>query len=147
VGEDLNEPYVERRTDVRTRQRIVDLEERYRKVARGVTCAVAIIGVTLFVVAVVLAALIHANKQRALDIQNDRARSIRENCEATNDRHDKSSESLIASAKVDEDNAATEIDKAEIRRRRDVTLALLDALTPENNCDAIVRRSVQKVFK
>jgi hypothetical protein len=24
---------------------------------------------------------------------------------------------------------------------------LLDALTPENNCDAIVRRSVQKVFK
>lgn len=56
-------------------------------------------------------------------------------CENQNTRHDNAVYALIAGSNQDQMNAKTDAGKIEIRRRRDVTLGLLDALAPKTDCD------------
>ena len=72
------------------------------------------------------------------DGQNTQEAIVRE-CQVTNQRHDDTYKSLVDAAAIDEDNAKTGAAKAEVRRRRDVTLALIDALAPKRDCDNLIR--------
>lgn len=56
-------------------------------------------------------------------------------CENQNVRHDNATNALIAGSNEDQLNAKTEEAREEIRRRRDVTIALIDALSPKTDCD------------
>lgn len=77
------------------------------------------------------------------DIQTQREESIRTACEDTNKRHDDTSAQLVMLADADEAKRKTEAGKAEVRRRRDVTLALIDAISPHQDCDKLVAESVK----
>jgi hypothetical protein len=132
----------DRRTDYEARERIERLHAAYVAFARRVFVALTII--TLAVVASLALAglLIQENRDRAKDIQSQRKTAILADCQAQNARHDGATNALIDGAGQDERNAPTEAAKAEIRRRRDVTLGLIDALAPKVDCVALVRRSV-----
>lgn len=86
-----------------------------------------------------VAALAKANADLVEDIQSQRATNIREDCESLNSRHDKTTAALIKGAKQDEDRRVSGVEKKEVRRRRDVTLGLIDALVPKENCNKKVR--------
>jgi len=90
-----------------------------------------------------LTILVANNKKSAADIQQQRKDSIRNSCEETNTRYIGSRDALIKGSDEDQKNAANEAARVEIRRRRDVTLALLKALQPYKNCDAEVTKAVQ----
>lgn len=91
-----------------------------------------------------LTAVVEANRQTAIEIQNQRKDSIRSACELTNKRHNDTTKALIIGAGADINSRKTEAGKKEVRRRRDVTLGLINALVPKQNCDALVERSVKK---
>lgn len=74
------------------------------------------------------------------DIQASRSEAIRRACEDQNKKNKDTSDRLTALAQADINNAKTRAAKTEIRRRRDVTLALIDALAPSENCDERVQR-------
>lgn len=59
-------------------------------------------------------------------------------CVDGNTRHDNTSAQLVKLAAEDEAQRKTEAAKAEVRRRRDVTLGLIDALAPHRDCDELV---------
>jgi hypothetical protein len=70
-------------------------------------------------------------------IQNERARSVRENCEQVNDRHDHAIETLdrlIAKAPPSRRQRAIQ--------NRAATVLLLDAIVPKRDCERLVRQSV-----
>lgn len=56
-------------------------------------------------------------------------------CENQNTRHDNAVYMLIAGSNVDQQNQKDSVADEEIRRRRDVTLGLIDALAPKTDCD------------
>lgn len=58
-----------------------------------------------------------------------------ERCESTNIRHDNAASALIAGSNEDQLKAKTEEAREEIRRRRDVTMFLINAISPKTDCD------------
>lgn len=90
-----------------------------------------------------LAVLVRQNKDFGLDIQKQRRDSIIESCEVQNDRHNDSIAALKEGSDIDQQNAPNEAARVEIRRRRDVTIALLDALAPVEDCRAKAKEAVQ----
>lgn len=114
----------------------------------GLACTAALIGFGIVLreqqkTADQLSTLVKQNQQFAIDIQKQRKDSIIESCTAQNARHDGSVEALKEGSDLDQQNAPTEAAKAEIRRRRDVTIALLDALAPVENCQQKAKEAVQ----
>jgi hypothetical protein len=73
-------------------------------------------------------------------IQESRSEAIRRACEEQNQKNKQTTDSLTKAAQADVDRAKTPAAKKEIMRRRDVTLALLNLLTPRDNCEDRVRR-------
>lgn len=59
-------------------------------------------------------------------------------CKDQNSKHDNTVTKLNDAALFDENSRKTEAGKAEVRRRRDVTIALIDAITPVRDCDVVV---------
>jgi hypothetical protein len=57
-----------------------------------------------------------------------------EACENRNDRHDNAVNALIVGSNEDIQNAPTEAAKTEIKRRRDVTLAIIAGVAPKVVC-------------
>lgn len=83
------------------------------------------------------------NKAFAAEIQQQRRDSILESCTAQNKRHDGSVAALVKGSDEDQANAPNEAARKEIRRRRDVTIALLDALAPVEDCQQKVKEAVK----
>lgn len=81
----------------------------------GLVCTVALAG---------FGYLLYEQQQTAL-----------ERCQIMNTRHDNATNALIAGSNEDQLNAKTAEARVEIRRRRDVTLALIDAISPKTDCD------------
>lgn len=65
----------------------------------------------------------------------EQKQDVQERCENQNVRHDNAVNALVAGSNQDLLNAKTEAARAEIRRRRDVTIALIDAISPKTDCD------------
>jgi hypothetical protein len=85
-----------------------------------------------------------SNKKFASDIQEQRADSIRDACTAQNKRHDGSIAALTKGANHDIAHAKElGLKVTEVKRRRDVTIGLLNALAPFQDCEKLVKESVQ----
>lgn len=78
------------------------------------------------------------------EIQTQRQIAILQECVATNGRHDEAVQALVVGSDLDLKNAPNRDVQKEIRRRRDVTVSLLDALAPHQDCRKLVDDSVQK---
>lgn len=114
----------------------------------GLACTVALIGFGVVLreqqkTSDQLAILVKQNQQFTIDIQKQRKDSIIEGCTAQNARHNASLKALMEGSGIDLENAPDEKARAEIRRRRDVTIALLDALAPVEDCKAKASEAVQ----
>jgi len=112
---------------------IANMEARFRRwLIRGLL-AFAIIGLASAVGLVGFGLVLSAQNQRTLEL-----------CESTNARHDNAINALTIGSNLDQKNAPTEAAKAEIRRRRDVTISLIDAVSPkEADCRNPVKVKVQ----
>jgi hypothetical protein len=73
------------------------------------------------------------------EIQDTREEFVRSQCESQNKHNKDTSAQLIGLAALDEKRRKTEAGKEEVRNRRDVTLALIEALAPKQDCDFLVR--------
>jgi hypothetical protein len=108
------------------------IEERLGHRLRGMLIAFALIGVTS-----TLALIGYGFAIR--EVQNQRL----EVCETGNDRHDSTIAKLNEAALFDENSRKTEAGKAEVRRRRDVTIGLIDSIAPHVNCDDFVETGLK----
>lgn len=114
----------------------------------GIACAVSLVGFGIVLnevsdTADQVQAQTAANKATAAQIQQQRQDSIKTECERTNKRHDGAESALVQGSNQDQANAKDAAARKEIRRRRDVTLALLDALAPHQDCEALVAEAVK----
>lgn len=139
-------------------EHIERIEDRFHKRFRGMLIAFSLIGITSAVAlggfSIVLEEqqehtdrieqLAEENKALSQEIQAQRKDSIRALCEDQNARNKGTSQALIDAAQKDIDSRTTEAEKVENRRRRDVTLALIDALAPVQDCDKVVAEAVPK---
>jgi hypothetical protein len=91
-----------------------------------------------------LKALVASNKRFVNDIQRQRRDSIIDSCTAQNKRHDGAVGALNKGAAHDiAHHKELGLRAGEIERRKAVTIALLDALQPVQDCNKLVRDSVQ----
>jgi hypothetical protein len=81
---------------------------------------------------------VQTNRRLGLAIQDQRRNLISDSCKEQNDRNRNTKNALRIQAAIDERNAPPEA-RAEIRRRRDVTFLLIDALVPVKNCQQEVK--------
>lgn len=120
----------------------MDAKFRLGLLARKFPIQVALL-LSLAVVSYPVILLVNAKndlKEATQAIQNSREEVLLADCRDQNKRHDDTTKSLVDAAQIDQNNAPTEAAKLEIRRRRDVTLALIDALAPHADCEAAVRK-------
>lgn len=116
-------------TDIPDRRVQVDehaeeVEKRFEKFFKKALIAIAFVGITS---TIALGGFGYVLVQQ----NNDR----KEACQARNTRHDNAVNALIVGSNLDQQNATTEASKVEIRRRRDVTLAIIDGVAPKVDCD------------
>jgi hypothetical protein len=97
--------------------------------------AFAIIGGTSFVALFLYGQVLAQVKDTRMDF-------VRSTCMSQNKTHDDTYSALVAAAAKDEADRKTEAGKAEVRRRRDVTLGLIDLLAPKQDCEYLVKLSV-----
>lgn len=89
-----------------------------------------------------LQALVHQNQQFALDIQQQRRDTVFNSCTSTNERNKATQAALKKGSDEDIKNAPTEAAKQEIARRRDVTIAIINAVLPVQDCESLVKEAV-----
>lgn len=82
------------------------------------------------------------------EIQDTRKDFVRSNCISQNEQHDNTYKALqaaaqhdITQAENDETTSQGKVTADEIRSRRDVTLGLIDALRPKQDCEYLVKLS------
>lgn len=138
-------------------EHIENNDERLRKVFKGGLIVLTIIGLAVTVsligfgftlraqqnTADQLEKLVKSNQDFAKEIQDQRRESILSSCRAQNARNSATKNALTAGSDEDIRNAPTVAAREEVERRRDVTLALIDALAPPEDCDEAVKRAVQ----
>lgn len=133
----------ERRQNGELRTRLDDIHVQYQRFARHVGIALTIMAIVLVASLALQGYLIAQNSDRANEIQSQRARSIVENCQAQNTRHDDTIMALdrvIAQAVKDQPERATQI-----RQARESNVLLINALAPKRSCQALLHRSVRDV--
>lgn len=97
---------------------------RFQRFFRNALLAIAIIGITSGVAVAGLGYMFIERNQALITV-----------CKNGNERHDNTINALVAGSNTDQQNAETEAAKMEIRRRRDVTISLIDAIAPKLDCD------------
>lgn len=112
-------PNDQREDDV-SRDRLNEIQKRYESWSRRTV----LILLVLFTVQLALGGL-------SVYLLNENNQRVERDCLNSNKRHDDSIRALRAGSDIDQKNAPTEAAKAEIRRRRDVTISLIDALSPK----------------
>ena len=101
-----------------------ELKQELHRFFRRVWGVTIVIGLACFVGLAGLSLLIKHEHEDALRL-----------CENQNIRHDNALSALYAGSNQDQLNTDDKISAAEIRRRRDVTIGLIDALAPKTNCE------------
>jgi hypothetical protein len=125
----------ERRSDSATRRKV-------DRVLGWLTWSQVIQWAVLVAVTIAIGTLISANTDRINDINHERERNLRVACESQNARHDatvQKLDDLLAQARV---TASPEKVKR-IEASRASTVALIDALAPLQDCEALVNASIQ----
>lgn len=82
------------------------------------------------------------------EVQDTRSDFVRSNCESQNQQHNQSVAALvtaadrdIAAAKQNKDTSQGKVSVAEIQNRKAVTIGLIDALRPNQDCEYLVKLS------
>lgn len=88
-------------------------------------------GLIAFAVIGIAVAMALAGFGYLLDREADTNRRL---CENQNVRHDNGTTVLMVGSNLDQKNAPNEATRAEIRRRRDVSLGIIDMVAPKVNC-------------
>lgn len=117
------------------RHGFAELKEELHHFFRRMFIVVAIIGITSTLGLVGYGFALREIQQQRLEV-----------CRNNNSRHDNTYAKLIALSAVDEAERKTEAGKAEVRRRRDVTLGLIDALAPHIDCAKVVETGWKAYF-
>ena len=139
-----------RELEERLEEHVEDIRATQRRFFIGGIVVLAIIGLTtalsIFGFGVILREQGDQQDQiekQAANIQDQRAQAIGDDCKDQNQRHDQAVNKLMLGAQADIDNAESQAEKKEIARRRDVTIGLIDALSPVQDCEQLVAESVQ----
>lgn len=103
--------------------RLDKIEARIEKWFRRGFIAFGIIGLSCAVALAGFGYLLTREKDRNLQL-----------CENQNVRNTNAITGLMVGSNLDQVNSPTEAGKAEIRRRRDVTIGIIDGLAPKVNC-------------
>lgn len=96
--------------------------------------------VWLFVITVLVLFALQANSDRVDDIQRERADSIRRSCDETNQRNIDTKHRL--DQLIDAIPSENAEERAALVRSQAFTVALIDALVPVRDCDALAEKSV-----
>jgi hypothetical protein len=75
-------------------------------------------------------------------VKNTRRSFVRDSCRAQNKRHDKTQRILLRAAQRAEDKAPTLHSRMRIRNNTEVSIALIDALAPVQDCNRLAQVSV-----
>lgn len=132
---------------IERRQEMKDIEARFRFLFVRALVALGIIGFMSFVAILGFGIVLANQSGQAQDIQDQRRAATLDECRTTNRRHDGAVSALVAGSDKDQLDAPNEAVRKEIRRRRDVTIGLLDALAPHQDCESLVQKRVKKVAK
>jgi hypothetical protein len=100
----------------------------------GLSSTAAIVGLTI---------LLGKQKHVTTEIQAQRKDTIRKNCQDQNKRHDRTLARLDTAEKNAEKHAKTLRRKMKIRNNTEISIGLIDALAPRQNCKAVVRRATR----
>jgi hypothetical protein len=122
---------------------VSEIDHRFKKRYRGMLIAFATIGLTSFVALYGYGVVLHRQKEITRSIQTQRRESIKKTCSDQNDRNRNTTRALIKVAQPDIDASKTQAGKNELQRRRNVTLKLVNALQPTQDCDALVKKLVK----
>lgn len=85
---------------------------------------------------------VQTNRRLGLAIQDQRRNFISDSCREQNRRNRNAKKALRTEAAIDQRNAPPEA-RSEIRRRRDVTLELIDSMAPIKNCQRQVSEGLK----
>src|SRR5213080_3383907 len=108
--------------DQKLDERFGELRDRLSRFIRLATMGFAIVGIACALGLFGFGLVLKREHKNATDIQEQRKNFVLTSCDEQNKRHDQTYNQLIAAAAVDESKRKTEAAKAEVRRRRDVTL-------------------------
>lgn len=123
------ENQVERRKDYKDVKLTIDERISYvencirRWITRGIV-GFAIIGITSAIALLGYGYILREQHQAALEL-----------CKNANIRHDNAILALKLGSDQDQANAANEAARAEIRRRRDVTIGIINGIAPKIDCE------------
>lgn len=127
----------ESREDIVGRTRLTDIQRSYELWSMRTYK-------TLLAIVIIQVLLGAASIYLWTQITDARRDTVERACQQDNNRNATSSASLIKAAAADEAAAPTAAAKAEVRRRRDVTLALLDLVAPKTDCNTQADKLVKK---
>lgn len=122
-----------------------EIDRRLRYFYTRALVAFAVIGITSALAIFGFGYVLSQQTDKGKEIQKQRKAFAQEACHETNDRHDRATAALVTGSTSDIQAAQTEAEKNDIRRRRDVTLALIDVIAPKQNCDVQAQEAVQEV--
>lgn len=125
---------VERKLDLHA----AEIEARFSRWFVVGLIAFSIIAVTSGVALIGYGLVLRSQADFTRDIQQQRREATFDTCKETNDRNKHTKQALLAGSGKDQLNAPDGAAKLEIRRRVQVTFALIDALAPVQNCDKLV---------
>lgn len=117
---------------------LIFIENRFRRWLIGGLTAFSIIGITSAIALVGFGIILS-------ELRETRELFVQSACETTNTNHEGAVTALRQGSDIDIANAPTEAAKNEIRRRRDVTIALIDAIAPVEDCDYLVDLALGRV--
>lgn len=130
---------LKKRLDPDTRQRLEAIQAGYERWTRRTIWILRALVVATLALGVVSILLIDSNANRVDDIQQSRVDITRQSCEAQNDRHDKTIaeyDDRIAAAK--KSGLLTDEQLSRLQESRAFTVALIDALAPVQDCEALI---------
>jgi hypothetical protein len=119
------------------------LRDRLERFIRRATLGFAVLGIACAVGLFGFGLVLKRETENSDDIQAQRKNFVEQSCKEQNERHDKTYSALVAAAAADEAKRTTEAAKAEVRRRRDVTLGLIDALAPKQDCAKLIEQATE----
>lgn len=125
------------------RSHALEIEARFRKWLVVSLIGFSIIGLSSFVAVFGFGLILKSQNDFVKDIQQQRREATFNDCEETNKRNENTVAALKAGSDVDQNKALDEAARSEIRRRRDVTIALINALAPTEDCVKLTKIRVQ----
>lgn len=120
-----------------------EIERRFDRWFKWGLVAFSIIAITSGIAIVGYGFVLRSQADFTRDIQQQRREATVAACQETNDRNKHTVDALKAGSSVDKANAPDDAARAEIERRVQVTIALINALAPVQDCTELADQRVK----